>query len=77
MEKGQRLKVTNVLNDMKINLMKLLVSEQCVEIEVPEMFKTFAFSKDARTEQQLNYLNFYSVVNQATGVDYLLRSLSL
>lgn len=69
MEKEQRLKVTNVLNDTKINLMKLIVNDQSVEIEVPELFKTFAFSKDSRTEQQLNYLNFYSVVNTVSDVN--------
>lgn len=69
MEMGQRLKVTHVLNDSRINVLKLLVSQSKVEFEIPELLKTFTFSKDLRTDQQVNYLNYYSVVNQTTGVD--------
>lgn len=68
MEKGQRLKTTYILNDSRINLLKMLPNESSVEIEAPEMFKTFAFSKDARTEQQLDYLYFYTVIGSQSNV---------
>ena len=54
--------MTNILNDLKVNLLKIVVNNSNVELETPELFRTFAFSKEFRNEAQIKYLNFYSIV---------------
>jgi len=61
LEKNYRLKVTNVLKENRINLLKFIVNQNNCEIESPEVQKTFRFSKYMKDDPQLKYLYFHQV----------------